>query len=136
MEDICERLCAAHGLAGYPVDVWRLAAQLGVRVRVAEWGRLPHAVWILEARLILTNARRSEAMRRFDVAHELGHVVLQAERYHGARENRFAACLLMPAREFRLETLAANGDWATVGQMFGVTAAAAARRGKELGWHG
>lgn len=135
MEDLCERLRRMHGVDGYPVDVRELARRMGVRVSDREWTGRPHAVCVVEARLVILNARRSRESQRFDLAHELGHFVLPESAWHTELENRFAAALLMPRRVFMLE-LMVGGYAAHVAGMFGVGETAIKRRARELGWRG
>lgn len=54
--------------------------------------------------LVLCSKKGDAGRRRFDVAHELGHLILHAEPEAGNRQqeeqaHRFASALLMPAEE-------------------------------------
>lgn len=136
MEELCDQLRGLHAVDEYPVDVWKLAKGMGIRVVEREWDGLPHAICVEACRLIILNARRSEQSRRFDLAHELGHFVLDQRSYHQDSENRFASTLLMPARVFKLEMIAALGQHARVGKVFGLNTTVVIRRAKELSWRG
>jgi len=132
MEEICERLRQMYGIDDYPVDVHRLAERKGVKVRERAWQGGPHAICVVELRLVILNRRRSETQRRFDLAHELGHFVLPESSWHTDAENRFASCLLMPKQIFQWEWLAALGHAARVAHVFGVSQTAVLRRKYEL----
>lgn len=81
--------------------------------------------------------------RRFSVAHELGHLLLHPDPapgsgHHEREANTFAAELLMPAAEIA-DRLPAPVDLATlkdVADGYGVSVAALAYRGKDLGVYG
>jgi Zn-dependent peptidase ImmA (M78 family)/transcriptional regulator with XRE-family HTH domain len=72
--------------------------------------------------IILLNPLKDDYYRqRFDVAHELGHLVMHIDAEPGGRgvedqANRFAAELLMPADEIA-EQLPSKADWARFGQL-------------------
>lgn len=132
MQNLCAALRAGHGCGEFPVDVWRIAEGLGVRVVERAWKGIPHAVCFYPSRLVILNAARPLHARRFDLAHELGHYVFEPQRYHQKVENQFAAELLMPSREVRMEVLicgAGNG----LAQHFGVSDEALGYRLRELG---
>ena len=112
-----------------PVDVWRVARQLGVRIERADLGEDCSGVLVRKgsAAVIGVNYSHHPNRQRFTIAHELGHFVLHkgtryvdkgtatvqfrnAESSTGTQieereANQFAAALLMPAvwvrREFR-----------------------------------
>lgn len=75
-----------------------------------------------ERPIILLNPLKDDYYRqRFDVAHELGHLVMHVDAEPGSRTtedqaNRFAAELLMPAEEIR-EHLPRRADWHRFAQL-------------------
>lgn len=72
--------------------------------------------------IVLLNPLKDDYYRqRFDVAHELGHLVMHVDAEPGGRTvedqaNRFAAELLMPADEI-VDELPAKADWRRLGQL-------------------
>lgn len=110
-DEICARLRMQCGLPLIPVDVRGMARALGLTVVERRWAGRPHAASVVSLRLIILNRNRPETARRFDLAHELGHFVLPETEWHTEAENRFAAALLMPRREFEQAVIrhGANG---------------------------
>jgi len=131
MEELCSGLRVQHGCGAYPVDCWKLARAMEVRVIYGVWAGRPHAVCFYPLRLILLNSKRSQASQRFDLAHELAHYVLGVERYHSSTPNQFAAELLMPASVFRLEALVHGVD-GNCSELFGVNESVVKMRAREL----
>jgi hypothetical protein len=97
-----ERTLARYGIVEPPVAVDRLAARLGIAVRIVE---LPHGVDARlrvrdELRFIELAAGQARIRHRFSLAHELGHHLLGHR--HGESElaerqaNIFAGALLVP----------------------------------------
>src|SRR5574341_1209231 len=110
-----------------PVDVWRVARQLGVRVERADLGEDCSGVLVRKggAAVIGVNYSHHPNRQRFTIAHELGHFVLHkgdkyidkgmttlqfrnAESSTGTQTeereaNQFAAALLMPQEWVRRE---------------------------------
>ena len=95
----------------------------------------------LHGRPMIVLSHKGNPMRqRFSVAHELGHLLLHPEpapgsRVHEREANTFAAELLMPAAEIR-DRLPSPVDVAVLKEIadgFGVSVAALAYRGKDLG---
>ena len=93
--------------------------------------------------MVLNPVKRDYYRQRFDIAHELGHLVMHGDAEPGGRvvENqahRFAAELLMPAEEIH-DLLPANmgsGTWRTLGQLketWGVSMQALLHRARWLG---
>jgi Zn-dependent peptidase ImmA (M78 family) len=95
----------------------------------------------LHGRPMIALSRKGNPMRqRFSVAHELGHLLLHPEpapgsRVHEREANTFAAELLMPAAEIRdrLPTPADVTVLKEIADGYGVSVAALAYRGKDLG---
>lgn len=94
-----------------------------------------------ERPLVLLNPAKDDYYRqRFDVAHELGHLVMHADEEPGNQivENqahRFAAELLMP-REQIADLLPAKADWARLAKLketWGVSLQALLFRARQLG---
>lgn len=74
--------------------------------------------------IVLNPLKRDYYRQRFDVAHELGHLVMHGDAEPGGRvveaqANRFAAELLMPAEQIRnlLPTTMGAGAWRTLGKL-------------------
>lgn len=90
--------------------------------------------------LVLCSQKGIAARRRFDAAHELGHLVLHREPVFPNREqedqaHRFASALLMPAEEVEawLPTKPSQFELLQEGsQMWGVSMQALLRRGRDL----
>lgn len=90
--------------------------------------------------VLLNPAKHDHHRQRFDVAHELGHLVLHADAEPGTRRaeeqaNRFAAELLMPADAIRHE-LPARADWRALAELrerWGTSMAALLYRARSLG---
>ena len=93
--------------------------------------------------VVLNPAKRDYYRQRFDVAHELGHLVMHRDAEPGGRvvedqANRFAAELLMPADELRplLPTAMNARAWDTLGalkEQWGVSIQALLFRARRLG---
>ncbi|WP_108491687.1 XRE family transcriptional regulator [Promicromonospora sp. AC04] len=93
--------------------------------------------------VVLNPVKRDYYRQRFDVAHELGHLVMHADAEPGGRTveeqaNRFAAELLMPADEISelLPTSMGRHAWTTFGQLkeqWGVSIQALLYRARHLG---
>jgi Zn-dependent peptidase ImmA (M78 family) len=93
--------------------------------------------------MVLNPVKRDYYRQRFDIAHELGHLVMHSDAEPGGRvvENqahRFAAELLMPAAEIRdlLPSNMSSGTWRTLGQLketWGVSMQALLHRARWLG---
>lgn len=137
LDRLCRVLRAKCGAEGLPVDPFLIADGLQVRVVIRKWPRheRPHAMCLLEPRLIILNGNRPETSMRFDLAHELGHFLFKPERWHDSFENHFAKCLLMPKTEFQLSVMLDGLNDITLAK-FNVSRFAAELRAKELGWRG
>lgn len=119
----------------FPVDVWRIAREMGVTVIYGEWRGRPHGMCLYPERVIILNRRRRICQQRFDLAHELAHYVLGVEERHTDAANRWAAELLMPEAIFKMETLV-RGISAELLVTFGVSKQAAELRARDLGYQG
>ncbi|MGW3556117.1 helix-turn-helix domain-containing protein [Streptomyces sp. NPDC000963] len=90
--------------------------------------------------VVLNPTKEDYYRQRFDVAHELGHLVMHVDTEPGGRivENqahRFAAELLLPEDELR-DVLPSKADWrvlATLKETYGVSLQALLYRSKTLG---
>lgn len=90
--------------------------------------------------MIVLSGKGNPMRQRFSVAHELGHLLLHpdpapGDGRHEREANTFAAELLMPAAEIRdrLPTPADITDLKDTADGYGVSVAALAYRGKDLG---
>jgi Zn-dependent peptidase ImmA (M78 family)/transcriptional regulator with XRE-family HTH domain len=92
--------------------------------------------------VFLNRARGTYPSRwNFDLAHELGHLVLHRELLTGSVETEmaadsFASAFLMPARSFGTEFRSRDFSWSLVFELkrrWQVSAAAIVRRGRDLG---
>jgi Zn-dependent peptidase ImmA (M78 family)/transcriptional regulator with XRE-family HTH domain len=90
--------------------------------------------------MIVLSSKGNPMRQRFSVAHELGHLLLHPEpapgsRVHEREANTFAAELLMPATEIgdRLPTPVDITALKEIADGYGVSVAALAYRGKDLG---
>lgn len=93
--------------------------------------------------IVLNPLKRDYYRQRFDLAHELGHLVMHLDAEPGGRvvedqANRFAAELLMPAADITalLPTSMSAGAWRTLGQLkehWGVSMQALLFRARSLG---
>ena len=112
------KLLAEHGLSRPPIDVYKLAKKLGIRVVEEGLGNDVSGMLYREGdrAVILVNRNESSVRQRFSVAHELGHYILhqgssvfvdRRVRFRDStsstgtnreevQANRFAAALLMP----------------------------------------
>jgi Zn-dependent peptidase ImmA (M78 family) len=90
--------------------------------------------------IVLLNPMKDDYWRqRYDVAHEIGHLVMHADAEPGGRAveeqaNRFAAELLMPAAEI-VDLLPSRADWRRLGglkEQWGASMAALLYRAREL----
>ena len=90
--------------------------------------------------IVLNPAKEDYYRQRFDVAHELGHLVMHVDAEPGSKvvENqahRFAAELLLPAQELR-DVLPSKADWralAALKESYGVSLQALLYRSRALG---
>jgi Zn-dependent peptidase ImmA (M78 family)/transcriptional regulator with XRE-family HTH domain len=93
--------------------------------------------------VVLNPIKRDYYRQRFDVAHELGHLVMHGDSEPGGRiveeqANRFAAEFLMPAEDIQelLPTAMGGGVWAKLGRLkeqWGVSMQALLFRARRLG---
>jgi Zn-dependent peptidase ImmA (M78 family)/DNA-binding XRE family transcriptional regulator len=93
--------------------------------------------------VVLNPVKRDYYRQRFDVAHELGHLVMHADAEPGGRvaedqAHRFAAEFLTPAEEIRplLPATMSGTAWATLGRLkeqWGVSIQALLYRSRRLG---
>jgi Zn-dependent peptidase ImmA (M78 family) len=132
-----ERLLASMHVRDAPVDVAGIAARLGLRVVRQDLGAEISGLLVRTSAgtHICVAAGQSEVRRRFTIAHEIAHHVLQhqfepGEHVHvdrgnyisqrGVRAsegidpkeieaNQFAACLLMPSKMVRAEVDSLGG---------------------------
>jgi len=119
-ETQAQRLLERLGITSAPIDVWRVARGLGVRVERADLGDDCSGVLVRkgDAAVIGVNYSHHPHRQRFTVAHELGHFMLhKGGRYvdqgttvrfrdkesgtgtklEERQANSFAAAILMPA---------------------------------------
>jgi Zn-dependent peptidase ImmA (M78 family)/DNA-binding XRE family transcriptional regulator len=90
--------------------------------------------------VVLSSEKGKHDRSRFDVAHELGHLVMhrpdeQATKLVEAQAHRFAAAFLMPPEGIRGE-LPSRGDWPKLlrlKQKWGTSVSALLRRSRDLG---
>ncbi|MFD8366021.1 helix-turn-helix domain-containing protein [Streptomyces hygroscopicus] len=90
--------------------------------------------------VILNPAKEDYYRQRFDVAHELGHLVMHVDAEPGSKvietqAHRFAAEFLLPASELR-ELLPSKADWRTLASLkesWGVSLQALLYRARALG---
>lgn len=138
-------------------DVWRLGAgPAGHLVRALEnHGVLvvfsPHQTALVDAYsfdsrlrpvVVLNPVKRDYYRQRFDVAHELGHLIMHSDAEPGGRvveeqAHRFASELLMPASEMAglLPTAMNRGAWVTLAKLkeqWGVSIQALLYRARRL----
>ena len=93
--------------------------------------------------IVLNPIKRDYYRQRFDVAHELGHLIMHGDAEPGGRvveeqANRFAAELLMPATQIREQLPAAMNSRAWIGlarlkEQWGVSMQALLYRARRLG---
>lgn len=93
--------------------------------------------------MIVLSHKGNPMRRRFSVAHELGHLLLHPDPapgsgVHEREANTFAAEFLMPAAEIgdRLPTPVDVAELKNIADGYGVSVAALAYRGKDLGVYG
>jgi len=122
IRDVALRLSSKHGTGRPPVDVEKIATQLGAVIHKdrVEDDVSGFVVWKKGRPIIGVNARHSSNRQRFTIAHEIGHIVLHPQLslhidesfavklrsdnsprgdYADEKEaNLFAAELLMPAK--------------------------------------
>ncbi len=98
------------------------------------------SAWVGEQPFIFLARRRTPEGVRFDVAHELGHLVMHSSRQPNAPQdedeaNRFASEFLMPSETVRqyVPRNAAVPDLLRVKKYFGTSAQAMARKAKAIG---
>lgn len=90
--------------------------------------------------ILLNPLKKDHYRQRFDVAHELGHLVMHSDSEPGGKReedqaHRFAAELLLPQAEVA-ELLPAKADWTVIGHLkatWGVSLQALLFRAKQLG---
>lgn len=90
--------------------------------------------------IVLNPAKDDYYRQRFDVAHEIGHLVMHVDAEPGSKvvetqAHRFAAELLLPADEL-LDVLPSKADWRTLAALketYGVSLQALLYRSKSLG---
>jgi Zn-dependent peptidase ImmA (M78 family)/transcriptional regulator with XRE-family HTH domain len=133
--------------AGPVQHVVRLAERSGVGVLFSEPGLASIDAFSLHTStrpLIILNPLKDDYYRqRFDVAHELGHLVMHHDSEPGGKTvedqaHRFAAEFLMPAEEVRphLPTTTAGRGWSKLAELkehWGVSLAALLYRARTLG---
>lgn len=93
--------------------------------------------------MVLNPLKRDYYRQRFDVAHELGHLIMHGDAEPGGRvvetqAHRFAAELLMPAEQIRelLPTTMGGGVWRTLARLkeqWGVSMQALLYQARRLG---
>ncbi|MFN2496909.1 MAG: XRE family transcriptional regulator, partial [Pseudonocardiaceae bacterium] len=125
-EDAARRVRAQWGLPAGPVGhLVRIAEHHGVLVVFSPVQTASVDAYSIDtpARpVVLLNPLKHDYFRqRFDLAHELGHLVMHGDAEPGGRlveeqANRFAAELLMPATELR-HLLPRRADWLTLGRL-------------------
>ncbi|HEX2894913.1 MAG TPA: XRE family transcriptional regulator [Marmoricola sp.] len=136
------------GLGGGPLrHVVRLAENHGVLAVFSPEQAASVDAYSFDSRLrpvVIMNPTKNDYYRqRFDVAHELGHLVMHSDAEPGGRvveeqANRFAAELLMPAEQIR-ESLPGSmsaAAWRSLGQLkehWGVSIQALLFRARRLG---
>lgn len=127
--------------------VIRLAERAGVVVVFSEPGIVAIDAYSMHTAtrpiIILNPAKDDYYRQRFDVAHELGHLIMHHDAEPGGKvseeqANRFAAEFLMPAREIAplLPNSTAGKAWANLAQLkehWGVSLAALLYRSRALG---
>ncbi|MDR7328341.1 XRE family transcriptional regulator [Corynebacterium guangdongense] len=98
------------------------------------------STWVGQQPFIFLARRRTPEGVRFDVAHEIGHLVMHSSRQSGAPQdegeaNRFASEFLMPTETVRryLPSNPAVPDLLRVKKYFGASAQAMARKAKTIG---
>jgi len=113
VELLAERLRAVWGLGLGPIsDMVALIERLGVMVlELKGHSRALDAfsTWLVGRPLVfLSSEKESATRRRFDCAHELGHLLMHQEADPGRREleaqaDRFASAFLLPGESFAKE---------------------------------
>lgn len=124
MERKAEQLLVKSGVDTTPVPVEQVAAQLGIRIELADLGEDCSAVLVRNGERAVIGVNKDHYLnrRRFSIAHEIAHFVLhegdtyidKGYRVHfrdlesgsGTKleemeANAFAAALLMPAKRVR-----------------------------------
>ncbi len=143
------REARAHfNLSPGPVQhVVRLAERFGVIVVYSEPGVASIDAYSLTSStrpvIVLNPVKDDYYRQRFDVAHELGHLIMHHDSEPGNRAsedeaNRFASEFLMPAEEIRplLPTTTAGRGWSRLAELkehWGVSLAALLYRARSLG---
>ena len=149
-EEAAQELRRAWGLGEHSIsNVMHLAESCGIRVfSLSGLGREvgAFAIWDSDRPLILMNTLKSAEGCRWDLAHEIGHLVLHQHGSPQGREaeseaNRFASAFLMPASGIKA-TAPRHASPMAIHQAkkpWGVSAMAYARRLFGLGlisdWH-
>lgn len=147
-EDVARKAREFFGVTPGPIQhVVRLAERAGVVVVFSEPGIAAIDAYSLHSGtrpIIVLNPVKDDYYRqRFDVAHEIGHLIMHHDAEPGGRvaeeqANRFAAEFLMPAEEIglHLPTTTAGRGWAKLAELkehWGVSIAALLYRARTLG---
>lgn len=147
-EDVARKAREFFGVTPGPIQhVVRLAERAGVVVVFSEPGIAAIDAYSLHSGtrpIIVLNPVKDDYYRqRFDVAHEIGHLIMHHDAEPGGRvaeeqANRFAAEFLMPAEEIGLHLPAttAGRGWAKLAELkehWGVSIAALLYRARTLG---
>ncbi|MGZ3388902.1 MAG: helix-turn-helix domain-containing protein [Isosphaeraceae bacterium] len=147
-EQAAQQVRAAWELGVCPAPhLVRLLERHGVLVVFSPPGAAAVDAYSFDTRLrpvvVLNPIKRDYYRQRFDVAHELGHLVMHSEAEPGNRvseeqANRFASELLMPASEIRdlLPTAMGGRVWANLAKLkeqWGVSMQALLFRARRLG---
>lgn len=161
-DELARELLQAADAAKVPVDLLAVAKHLGIRVYegtfknpnisgmfFADPTRVPAGTIPGARGTIVLNKAEAAPRKRFTLAHELGHFVLEHPRsagvttefyrgtgapYNPAQEreaNQFAASLLMPKQAFK-KALDAGFELEHISVLFGVSAQAAAIRAQQF----
>jgi predicted transcriptional regulator len=153
--EYAERVGSHHGIYNDDgrADVKRLVDLLGGRVEVAPEMFAPEALTVHQPGTFTVHLPpiTSDRRDRFTIAHELGHYFLHylmpaqtssmtfgrgSQNRAETEANFFGASLLMPAQPFRDAYNRYGADWWQIGDVFGVSPAAASVRAQVLGLDG
>lgn len=151
-EDPCSAAAAIRrhwGLGFRPIpNLIKLLESKGVRVFTLAEGRNVDAFsfWRDGVPFIFLNTLKSSEHNRFDVAHELGHLLMHRHGYHEGREverdaDQFASHLLMPREDLisNIRQTPALKTLIAAKQRWGVSVAALTRTCRDAGllsdWH-
>lgn len=147
-EEVAHEARDFFGVTPGPIQhVVRLAERAGVVVVFSEPGIAAIDAYSLHTGMrpiIVLNPMKDDYYRqRFDVAHEIGHLIMHQDAEPGGKvaedqANRFAAEFLMPAEEIgpHLPTTTAGRGWAKLAELkehWGVSLAALLYRARTLG---